>query len=165
MTVDIREFLEARLNEEARDADLISSGGYGPQRWRLGDGTIGWGEAELTIGDEHDTDRYVPVRAVDRTIGGGPVDDEDSGVVAWVRDGRNEHLHVVRYGPARVVRDVEAKRRLIARCVESIEGQGIWGEDSQQALAEDTLALLAHPYSDHPDYDPSWSPENVVPHV
>lgn len=159
--VTIREFLTARLDEEAAAANLISAGGYQPEVWRLGDGMVGWGDAEvaLTIGD----DQYTAVRAVGREI--GTADEEDDGVVAFVRTGRAEHHHVVRYDPARVVRDVEAKRRLIARCVESIEGQGIWGEDGQQALAEDTLALLAHPYGDHPDYDPSWSPENVVPHV
>ncbi len=145
--MDIREFLTARLDEEARDADLISSGGYEPQRWRLGDGTIGSGDAvaELTIGD----DRYVPLRAVDRVIGGGPDDDEDSDVVAWVRTGRNEHLHVQRHDPARVLRDVQAKRRILEMSRLA---------DNYSSAMVDVLLFLAWPFAGHPDYNPAWDP-------
>jgi hypothetical protein len=160
--MDIREFLEARLAEEEHDAGLISSGGYQPQVWQLGAGTVGDGDAdvELRIGD----DRYVAVRAVDRVIGGGLVDDEDSGVVAFVRDGRNEHLHVVRHDPARILREVEAKRRILAMYDRENGFSDIaapWHNCSDQhvgMLIEHVYAVLALAYDTHPSYDESWRP-------
>jgi len=64
--------------------------------------------------------------------------------------------------PARVLREVEAKRRILERhrdCGSGVGycddgGHGSDGEDPGCAEMED----LAAPYSDHPDYDPSWSP-------
>jgi Family of unknown function (DUF6221) len=63
---------------------------------------------------------------------------------------------IVRHDPARVLREVEAKRAIVSRCAEAIRDQGIWGEDGQAALAEDVLRHLAAIYSDHPDYRQEW---------
>lgn len=54
--------------------------------------------------------------------------------------------HIVRHDPARVLREVEAKRRMIAECEATIR-QGL-----SMGLAETMLAMLAEPYQDHPDY-------------
>lgn len=63
--------------------------------------------------------------------------------------------HIVRHDPARVLREVKAKRKIIDEIlVECKVGmlnpmRGIYGK---------TLRLLARPYSDHDDFDPAaWS--------
>lgn len=82
--------------------------------------------------------------------------------------------HIARHDPARVFRDVEAKRRLVNRilryeakidgewdCCHDAEaiGRGACPEINPNEI--EALQLLAAPYSDHPDYDPAWSPPVV----
>ena len=80
----------------------------------------------------------------------------------WTEDERDDDLdHIVRHDPARVLREVEAKRLFLGR------HKGVhrcdWGE---QLGAEylgwcTTLKCLALPYADHPDYpdyDEEWRP-------
>ena len=66
--------------------------------------------------------------------------------------------HVTRHDPARVVREVEAKRRLLyqfehrgnsVRAVVTPPTGGVW---------DDLLRLLALSYADHPDYRQEWRP-------
>ncbi|MFG3051889.1 DUF6221 family protein [Kitasatospora sp. NPDC048239] len=54
----------------------------------------------------------------------------------------------------RVLAEVDAKRRIIATCnhVLAYEDHGHW-------LANQTLAILAMPYRDHPNYQPEWAPD------
>lgn len=53
----------------------------------------------------------------------------------------------------RVLRDVEAKRRIIDLCDTEIQG------DTDGAVtASSTLYLLALPYADHSDYQEEWRP-------
>lgn len=54
--------------------------------------------------------------------------------------------HITRFDPARVLAEVEAKRRII-------EHEDHWAEDDR------VLHLLALPYREHPDYRPAWAPE------
>jgi len=68
-------------------------------------------------------------------------------------------------GPARVLAECEAKRRIVER-----HGGTNWGaapgdpypmmcDECQDALWPcPTLRLLALPYADHPDYDEEWRP-------
>lgn len=60
--------------------------------------------------------------------------------------------HIARHDPGRVLRDVEAKRRMVAECEATIR-QGV-----SVGLAETMLAMLAEPYADHPNYQPDWRP-------
>ena len=62
--------------------------------------------------------------------------------------------HIVRHDPARALREVEAKRRLI----EEITSR------SSQGVAEIYLAVLADTYSDHPDYRQEWAPSGEAVH-
>ncbi|MEV7599881.1 DUF6221 family protein [Kitasatospora sp. NPDC089797] len=55
--------------------------------------------------------------------------------------------HIVRHDPARVLSEVDAKRRVLADAAS-------FTEDGQQAVFQ----LLALPYADHPDYRPEWAP-------
>lgn len=58
--------------------------------------------------------------------------------------------HIVRHDPARVLREVAAKRAIIS---------DLWSEGTLR-YAEDTgeaLRALAAVYSDHPDFDLEWA--------
>lgn len=57
--------------------------------------------------------------------------------------------HIARHDPARLLAEVEAKRRIIDR----VEQHARYG-----GVVLYLLAPLALPYADHPDYDESWRP-------
>lgn len=79
--------------------------------------------------------------------------------------------HIARHDPARVLAEVEAKRRIVHahdrphHCSGEqsvVDGQPweLW-EDEHTENTEGvcyTLRLLALPDADHPDYDPTWRP-------
>jgi len=78
--------------------------------------------------------------------------------MAWKHE---EHLaHIARHDPARVLREVEAKRKLV-----DIHGSGnhdcpgAWVgycDDPDEPCP--TLRLLVSVYATHPDYRPEWQP-------
>ena len=58
--------------------------------------------------------------------------------------------------PARVLREIDAKRQIIERCTAV---QGLLLDDfTAEHLADDVLALLALPYADRPGYREEWRP-------
>lgn len=61
--------------------------------------------------------------------------------------------HVVYWAPARVLADVEAKRRVVAAIEKHRDGE--WGDDP---IHERVLYALASAYSTHPDYSQRWKP-------
>ncbi|MEV5940656.1 DUF6221 family protein [Streptomyces sp. NPDC051994] len=67
----------------------------------------------------------------------------------------HQAAHAVRHNPARVLAEVEAKRRIL---------DGIAGADAEGAYitatftAMDVLRLLALPYAGHPGYREEWRP-------
>ncbi len=91
-------------------------------------------------------------------------------VAAWERDPVTA-THIARWNPARVLAEVEAKRRIIDYCESAIEAGGIkpgstWNDDAAGAeVGEAVLHLMALLYAGHPDYDPAWAPveEETVP--
>lgn len=79
---------------------------------------------------------------------------EEFGVQADVRHGRAEYpivgftpasAHIARHDPARVLREVDAKRRILA-------------EFRAFEMSEGTVRALASVYADHPDYRKEWRP-------
>jgi hypothetical protein len=81
------------------------------------------------------------------------------GAVASVQRAE-DRAHIARQDPARVQREVDAKRRLLddllpllEQADRLIEGEYGSGDD----VADRLLRLLALPYATHPDYDPEWS--------
>jgi uncharacterized protein DUF6221 len=73
--------------------------------------------------------------------------------------------HMVRHDPARVLREVAAKRRVLERhggedhmCVKGIVGYSVQAWYDKDEACPDLLNLAA-PYADHPDYDPEWRAE------
>lgn len=66
-----------------------------------------------------------------------------------------EILHIVRWDPARVLAECEAKRSLINIHPEAV------GQDLSAGAAwayDEMLRRLALPYADHPDYRQEWRP-------
>lgn len=57
--------------------------------------------------------------------------------------------HIARHHPARVLAEVEAKRRIVDET---------WGGPDHQDMWDHHVRLLALPYADHPDYREEWRP-------
>lgn len=92
--------------------------------------------------------------------------------------GREIDEHITHWSPARVLAEVEAKRRILDEHSEfmdspsfgkPLEGKGIcrrccdiegsdWDGPPTQKYPCDTLRLLVLPYADHPSCHPSWLP-------
>jgi hypothetical protein len=73
----------------------------------------------------------------------------------WAR----ERDHIIRYDPARVLAEAEAKRRIVdlaAGMLTAAKGDSEVDHYGGLDLAEETLLLLARPFRDHPDFDPAW---------
>jgi hypothetical protein len=77
--------------------------------------------------------------------------------------------HLRRHDPARVLREVEAKRRIVdvhhdvndgdcAACVVGEWGYPTHGRGHPAPWPCQTVRLLGLPFSDHPDYSPEWFP-------
>ncbi|MBU5946776.1 DUF6221 family protein [Streptomyces sp. PAM3C] len=69
-----------------------------------------------------------------------------------------EHVahHIAYHDPARVLREVAAKRQIIERCTRV---QGLLLDDfSAERLVDDVLALLALAYAGRPGYREEWRP-------
>jgi hypothetical protein len=58
-------------------------------------------------------------------------------------------IHIARHNPARVLRDVEAKRAIL---------NGRWGGPDHADMWESCVQNLAAVWSDHPDYRAEWKP-------
>lgn len=74
---------------------------------------------------------------------------------------RNTARHIARHDPARVLREVEAKRRIIEQhpCDDDgFCGDGIGLVGCKWAWPCPTVRLLALPYADYSDYREEWRP-------
>lgn len=70
-----------------------------------------------------------------------------------------QHDHQMRWYPARVLAECEAKRRIVAL---HEPGGGAWCTsacEGESPAGCDTLRALALPYAEHPDFDPAWKVE------
>jgi hypothetical protein len=70
--------------------------------------------------------------------------------------GHADSAHIARHDPARVLREVEAKRRILAEHYPQDPCDA--HDPSFNTIPCDTLLLLALPHSDHPDYKEDWRP-------
>ncbi|WP_329390218.1 DUF6221 family protein [Streptomyces sp. NBC_01716] len=75
----------------------------------------------------------------------------DGDGIAFVEAPRRDAAHIARHDPARVLRGIEAKRRVVGRINSHAAGMGV------DEVHGDVLRALAAEYADHPDFDPSWS--------
>ncbi|WKD36519.1 DUF6221 family protein [Streptomyces xanthophaeus] len=66
--------------------------------------------------------------------------------------------HIVRWNPARVLAEVDAKRRIVDTCEEALaDDNGMYFTGWAHGLGR-AVCLLALPYADHPDYREEWRP-------
>lgn len=131
---DIVAFLNARLDED----EAAATPGE--------DWSFGFGASSHNIFNEEGD--YVAV-CIAQAIGNDPV--------------RNAE-HIARHNPARVLREVKAKRRTMARHYADDDGSCVgchfandetrWAETIEECPE---LRDMASVYADHPDYGPAWT--------
>lgn len=128
--MDIREFLEARLRDD--EAVARAAADFGAD-WRFSEDIY-----------PSDDSRH-PGAIIAGSYGCGIPDQYGN--------------HVVRHDPARTLRDVEADRRLIALALSRQADRDLeYGRDEPCPADRITeLRILASRWSEHPDFDPSWS--------
>jgi uncharacterized protein DUF6221 len=63
-------------------------------------------------------------------------------------------LHVARHDPARVLREIDAKRRMLDECERAVD----YDSRGMLSMAEDFLRLLAIPFADRPGFREEWRP-------
>ena len=132
---DLVEFLRARLDEDEQTATAATSATFGEDpTWTSKDD----GTGEQTHG-------YV--MADHTAICGHDGDD----VLLPVAD------HIARHDPARVLREVEAKRQLLTRYEVHRDAAFPDYEGGYASAMDDALAILAAVHSDHPDYQQEWA--------
>ncbi|PTR30604.1 hypothetical protein C8K36_102456 [Rhodococcus sp. OK519] len=132
--VELIDFLHARINEDEQTAkEAIESERSGNGTWRAkddGTGTGLWG--------------YV-------MSGHYPICGHDIG------DVRMAHAdHIARHDPARALREVEAKRRVLTRAQELHDDP--FDNDLWTEYLTGVLPAMAAAYSNHQDYNPEWTP-------
>ncbi len=85
---------------------------------------------------------------------------------------REDRVHIARHDPARVLREVEAKRKILAAYEEAAEhpfdlpegvhdGRDQWERERDAAVLAEldgVVRYLAEVDSDHPDYQQAWRP-------
>jgi hypothetical protein len=90
---------------------------------------------------------------------------DDDGMVVVFDEGspsREEAEHIARWDPARVLAEVDAKRRIldeIVPLIDEMDGriESEWGLRMEPIGESDALVkLLALPYADQPGYRPEW---------
>lgn len=74
--------------------------------------------------------------------------------------------HIALHDPARVLAEVESKRRLLDEIVPKVESywnavSSEWGCEYDDPDGEDVLKLLALPYASHKDYREEWRPQST----
>lgn len=128
--MDLVTFLLARLDEDEQVARSATSGPWSVRPETRSAHSSLYGEAD--------------------------VDGPDGRAVAYDRDGgctsTEDAQHIVRHDPARVLADVEAKRRIV-------EGFQYLAADPDLRQYAWTFALraLTMPYIRHADYQPEWN--------
>lgn len=131
VTDDIVAFIRARLDEDADLVETIRSGGFPAPTWTSA---------------PNDRGTWPILREVD-----------DATPIGYIEDGRWEIKHVTRHDPARVLRAVQAKRRIVGD-VGSLPMYcdcEAYGHHEREDLI---LRLLASEWSDHPEYRSEWKP-------
>lgn len=143
MANDLVEFIEARLAEDESIARTISAGGFAPQEWRVKpDQPGGWRE----------------IRAFDHTSIKDPSQAHDKGgePVAVAPGRSSQHVHIARHDPARVLREVEAKRRRLQRHKpDYASGRVEYGKHYELYRREDGKAIEVLVQDDEPQ-EPNW---------
>lgn len=71
-----------------------------------------------------------------------------------------DELHALRHSPTRVLREIDAKRQLLARYEElraASKERGLIGDVTEE-YQDFLLRVIAMPYADRPGYREEWAP-------
>jgi hypothetical protein len=155
VTDDIVEFIKARLSED----EQVARAANGPC-WRPGDGNISEGGLYSLDGDGSDEARGWAIAwfELGMTNPGGQL----PALSSLDRHAHANSVHAARHDPARVLREVEAKRRLLEWAQAQLDDFEDFPDDHQYRLEAIGvmrlhLPLLALPYSDHPGFREEWA--------
>jgi hypothetical protein len=180
VTVELREFIEQRITEDELWAKAASAqpSYYTDKRpvpstgvhwtWAVGENWTPYkvDPLEEFVGDSADDYGPTLVTVEEWPSSFGKDRMSATKVLAGEEVASGVGGHIVRHDPARVLRDVEAKRRLLAqhqavcdevRSPKSAEHR--MNARARQFAFDEVLATLALPYADHPDYNLSWTLE------
>ncbi|MGH3381869.1 MAG: DUF6221 family protein [Actinoallomurus sp.] len=133
---DLVEFLRARLDEDEQAAKCVR------QPYRL---------------YVDDSGRISEPKRIDDLHG-----ERDGEYEQWADGEDRMPNHIVSwwliYDPARALREVEAKRRLLKQF--RLRGNSVRAtvQPATGGVWDDLLRMLALPYADHPDYREEWRP-------
>ncbi|MEV8226888.1 DUF6221 family protein [Streptomyces sp. NPDC079167] len=133
MTADLAAFLRARLDEQ--EAAAVAAGGRG-EVWQA----LGTGVYSTPLDDD------APPLITTGPEAGGSDDDAARAV------------HVALHDPARVLRGVQATRRVVAERELSQAADDADPSDAATPAFETALRFLAVAYADHQEYRPEWAP-------
>ena len=136
---DLITWLRARLDEDEAAALAVRDDRYGDN-----DG-VGWKRWAIDAPDDGSWPRL-------SALG---VDLAHSYADNVITPQRGEHI--ARWDPARVLAEVDAKRRMVDRLWD--DSEGILRPGIASGTARPVLELLALPYADHPDYREGWRPD------
>lgn len=137
---DLIEFLRARLDEDAAVVRALTV----PHEWHTGPGDDPeWTSEELVC--MWPPEFHTPYEQ-DKHWRGLPV------------SGPELAAHVARHDPARVLREVEAKRQILEAHGGDLGPQVMFCPHCEHDTPCPTVRLLAAVYADHPDYRPEWAP-------
>lgn len=129
--IDLVEFITARLDRDEAAALAASPNTWTVEPWK----------------NEHGVEFLI-------------VPDGSTSTAAVVPRGPANAVHIARHDPARVLREVEAKRALLklhGPVIDGTQSSWTWFEGSESA-SDKVCRLLALPYADHPDYQTEWAP-------
>ena len=151
--MDLADFLTARLAEDKAAALAATEG---PWAWAAtGEKDNSWAVALVGDADEEEKMLSGHVEAGDGII----IDPVCEAINGNLADG----AHIARHDPARVLREVEAKRAILARCQMVLaafhDPEGVeWPDVNRRERhhARRTIEDMASAYRDHEDYDPAW---------
>ena len=132
---DLRAFLAARLDEDEAAAKAATAGPWAFE------------------GDDPTDDELYSVH--------DGIVDLVGVTVAFTRDRQVANgQHMARHDPARVLREVEGKRKILAEHKAVTRLAGLTGQELGFLgwYREWMLKNLAAAYADHPDYQPEWKP-------
>jgi hypothetical protein len=145
---DLLEFITARLDDDEQIARACGEG-------------VTWAvehRSDWETGDPAKPDPECAAGRCECCIVEGANPDGTAGMRIYDEGGHDSHdaEHMARHDPARVLREVAAKRRILAAAA-GYSPELEHGDNGEWAF-EVVLRLLALPFADHPGYDPSWSP-------
>lgn len=141
MTDDLVAFLKARLDEDEQVALAAAAGTWlhGTERSHLVDEVV-YGQSPWGGHIQH----------VCNVELAGP-------------QGLPSAAHIARHDPARVLAEVQAKRRIIGRFEETAPPYASSRQQEiHETLRDEVLEFLALPYASHPGYRAEWSPAEEV---